>query len=268
MSVPIGQVNLTGASGIFVSPNQGLQGLIISNESPYTITVSLQGTSLTKNLLPETVDFFRVYQGFNGNISYTPATYVTNPSQYTQAMLFFETVGLNEQFNAGQYPMSLSRQAVTATASGKPLFTAKYAVSSTAHKTQWLNIFNPATSGINMYFYSLPVFTDDNSQPTAFVSLIAGANLALPNTATPISHIGTASPPTSVAVCSTDDSDTNYAGSAISVDGMHIQQYMTQDLLNFPDQLTLEPGCNLLLDLASGSTSHTVRLTAKWSEGQ
>lgn len=270
VSVLIGQASLTGVKGTFVSPNQGLQGLIISNESPYTVTINLQGTSVTKNLLPETVDFFPVYQGFNGNITYNPTTYVTNPSSYTQAMLFFETVGLNEQFNANQYPISLSRTAVTATASGKPLFTTKYAVSGTAHKTQWLNVFNPLTSGVNYYFYSLPVFTDDSTQPTAFVTLIYnnGNNLSLPNPVSAFSHTGAASPPTSTASCSSDDSDTNYASGFQSVDGMHIQQYITQDLLNFPDQLILEPGCNLLLNLASGSINHTVRLTAKYSEGQ
>lgn len=269
MTIPIGSVSLTvNTPGIFSgAPTMGAQGIVISNESPFNVSINLQGTSKGGTLLPETVDFFPIVQGFNGNVTYSPTSIVTNPASYTAARLSFEVVGANESVNRSAYPIALTRPAVTPTATGNPLFTARFGLGSSANNVQTLNVFNPANSGTDLIFHAAKVFTNSPGVPQAVLTFIAGADLNLATAVTPGSHIAQANPPVSVAHCSADDAAVGHGGTTIET-GRTTGSIAnaTTDLLAFPDTVTLKPGCNLLLVCSDTSASHTIQLALKWSE--
>jgi hypothetical protein len=266
MPIPVGQVSLTaGTPGIFNAPSMGIKGLILSNESPYTVTISLQGSSGGGILYPETVDFFPVTMGFNGNVGYTPVTNVTNPGAYTQTNLYFQAVGLNENFNSAIYPLALSRQAVSATASGKPLFSACFGSASSGDKVPELNIFNASTNTVIANFYSAQVLTNDSSNPVLDVQYKAGADLNFLSLVTIASHEGSPNAPTSAMNATYHEASSLTLGDT-DIDTIQLPANVVYDDLAFPDSFLLYPGGNLLFSLTSGSSGHIVRFILKWSE--
>lgn len=269
MSISIGQVTLTvNTPGIFGSvPNMGVQGVIITNDSPFNVAISLQGTTAGGTLLPETADFFPVRIGFNGNITYNPTQVITNPASYTAAQLNFDIVGLGEPFNPGAYPVALSRAAVNPTATGNPLFSASVGFGSTVGIKQILNIFNPANSALNYIFHAARCFTNDSSLPTVNLALISGADNNLATAVSAVCHTLQKNPPVSTAHCTAVDQNAGIIGSNPIVEVMDQQQDVTQDMLAFPDVVTLTPGNNLVFELSAGGTGKIVRLTLKWEEG-
>jgi hypothetical protein len=87
----------------------GLQGVIIGNESGFTVIVSFDGTGLSRSLYPGTVDFFPIpSQRFNGNLILTPIANLSNVSSWPGAYVQIDTVGVNEQVT-GVYPFALVR---------------------------------------------------------------------------------------------------------------------------------------------------------------
>src|SRR6266566_3074359 len=146
MTQPLGELSITSSV-----PTQkvvqfgGIKGVIIGNESALTVDITMQGTVQGGTLYPETIDFFPVRQGFNGNILIKPRTLLGNPLSYVSSLLSFDVVGKNEKINLSAYPIALTRPAVSPTASGKGqgLFTATFGSINTASTVQALNIFNP-----------------------------------------------------------------------------------------------------------------------------
>src|SRR6266704_123364 len=156
--------------------------------------------------------------------------------------------------------------AVTPTASGDPIFTATVGFGNTASLKQLLNIFNPANSGIIYTFHSARCFTNDNTIPTVNLAIISGADSNLTNSVPIVSHDGSANPRVSSAHATSVDQAGGIIGSNPIIEVMNMQQNVTQDMLAFPDYVTLAPGDNLLMELSAGAGGHVVRLTMKWSE--
>ena len=245
-------------------PVYNIKALVIGNESGYTCTVTLLGGDVSKTLYPSTVDWFQVTDGFKGDLVVLPTTLLTNLSSYTGASVIVDAIGLNDPEEASMYPMALPRQAVSATASGKPIFAATVGFGSTATKYQTLNIFNPPGSGVTYTFYAARCFTNDSTQPAVNLILLNGADLNLGTAVPAVSHAGSASPPVSTAHCTAEDLVVGHGGTIIEV--MDMAANATQDFLDFPDSVTLQPGNNLFITLTSGTAAHVVRLTMKWSE--
>ena len=245
-------------------PVYNIKALVIGNESGYTCTVTLLGGDVSKTLYPSTVDWFQVTEGFKGDLVVLPTTLLTNLSSYTGASVIVDAIANNDPEEASMYPMALPRQAVSATASGKPIFAATVGFGSTATKYQTLNIFNPPGSGVTYTFHAARCFTNDSTVPAVNLLLVNGADLNLGTAVPAVSHAGSASPPVSTAHCTAEDNLISHGGSNLEV--MDMQASVTQDFLDFPDSVTLAPGNNLYMQLTSGSTGHVVRLTMKWSE--
>src|SRR5712691_7028063 len=169
MPTPVAQATIQpNTPGQVSTPYTGLKGLIISNESPFTLDVQLNGAGgVQKQLYPETVDFFAITSGYTGTVIFKPTTILTNPTSYTAASLLVEVVGLNEPFNPQGYPMALTRPAVTATATGKPIYSSTYGNGVTAGFRQAVNVFNPANSGVVMTFHAAIYFSNETTFPTA-----------------------------------------------------------------------------------------------------
>lgn len=269
MTIPLGSATLTvNTPGTFRdAPAMGIQGLVIGNESPFTVAIQMQGTARGGTLYPETVDFFPVDRGFTGVVSYSPTSVITNPASYTAATLDFQAVGLSEPFNQSQYPMALTRAAVNPTATGNPLFSASVGFGSTVGIKQILNIFNPANSGLNYIFHAARCFTNDSSLPTVNLAVISGADNNLSTAVSAVCHTLQKNPPVSTAHCTAVDQNSGIIGSNPIVEVMDQQQDVTQDMLAFPDVVTLTPGNNLVFELSAGGTGKIVRLTLKWEEG-
>src|SRR6266567_3690372 len=177
MTQPLGEKTITpNVSGSFSGPSTGIKGLLIGNESPYTVDVKLDGQGTGKTLYPETVDFFAAGPQFNGVVIFKTRALLLNPTSYTASFLSFEAVGRHESLDLGAYPMALTRQAVSSTASGKPLYTATVGFGNTASLKQILNIFNPANSGVTYTFHSARCFTNDATIPTVNLAFVPGAD--------------------------------------------------------------------------------------------
>ncbi len=147
---------------------------------------------------------------------------------------------------------------------GNPIFSATVGFGGTANKNQILNIFNVSTSGKTYTFYSIRVFTTDITMPTCNVVYVTGADLALANAVTIQSHDAQSSPPASTANATSVDGGSLYNTGIIET--LDCPENEMQDFVVFPDIIKLHPGGNLLVQIRSGTPSHIVRLTMKWSE--
>jgi hypothetical protein len=268
MTIPLGSATLTvNVAGIFNAPPMGIKGLVISNESPFNVQISLQGTAKGGTLLPETAAFFPIDRGFNGNVTYTPTSVITNPASYTAATLSFEVVGLNEPFDPSSYPIALTRPAVSSTATGKPLFTASFGVGSSANVSQFMSVYNPPNSGVSFTFHSFQAFTSDTTLPISYLVLVNGGD---PNLTTPVpavSHFGDVPSPVSFAHCTAQDaSAAGFFTSIATLEPKNLPANVWTEFMTFPDNNTLHPGNALVLEVVSGVSGKTVRMTAKWSE--
>lgn len=252
------------STGHFTAPNSGIQGIIIGNQSGQILSVTMEGGAVSKTLYAGTADFFPKLYGFSGQILWT-TTSAQNSRNLPGASITFDAVGLTEKFDSSTYPISLAAtQAVTATATGKPIFSATVGFGSTATNNQILNIFNPANSGVVATFHSGRVFTNDSTGPTANLQFLYGADVNLATPVSAISHSDTSNPPVSVMHCTALDGIPPSSNATPEV--MNMQQNVTQDFLAFPDAEILFPGNNLYINLSAGSTGHVVRLTLKWTE--
>lgn len=263
------QAIVVGTTQIFNTPSTGLKGLIIDNASPFVLTINLQGSSLTKTLQPAGTDFFEVFSGFNGNVVYSSSAEITNPQSFTNYTLSIDAVGAGESIDISQFPVARPMPAVTATASGQPIFSATFGIGNSANNFQALNIYNPANSGVSFQFHSCRIFTNNNQLGmAAAINALSGADLNLSTSVPIVSHDISSNPPVSSAHCTAIDGNTRYENNLIEV--LNTQQNETLDFLIFPDQIILRPGNNLTIQLGTlsgGVTAGTVvRLTAKWTE--
>lgn len=99
-----GQVVLEDVGGT------GLSGVVVGNESGYTLTVELQGAGSKRTLYPGTVDFFEVpgNKTWSGNLKLTPSPDLSNISAWPGSYAYVDTYGIGEK-PAGTYPMALNR---------------------------------------------------------------------------------------------------------------------------------------------------------------
>lgn len=86
----------------------GLSGVLLGNESPYHVIVTLDGTGLSRTLYPGTVDFFEITKGFNGNIFLDPSALLNNTASWPSEFVQVDTLGSNER-PTGVYPYTLVR---------------------------------------------------------------------------------------------------------------------------------------------------------------
>lgn len=205
-----------------------------------------------------------VVSGFQGTIIVTPSAVITSFS-HGQA---------NNLVITGQYaqevkfPVSqaIPQQAVTTTATGKPIFTAFFGGNS-AGNNQSLNIFNPANSGVVAEFHSVKGYTNSPGVPTLNLIYLSGADLNFSGASSAVSQVGSPTPPISVMHVTTDDSNNAFGGIAFEVGrqpGSTTQG--TIDLKNFPDTAKLYPGGNMRISLADTSNGHVFALAMKWTE--
>lgn len=264
MTMQLGsQTIVQGKTGFFNAPTTGLKGLIISNESPYTLSV-IVGIGLPKTLNPETIDFFPTGRGFNGNVTYTPTNVLLNPTAYTASTIAFDAVGTDENIDISVYPLALTRQAVTTTATGKPIFSATVAFGNTLNLAQFLNIFNPANSGTIMTFHSARVTSNDATVPTAFINFTNGADNNLAGTVSLVSHTIVSNPPVSVGHGTFADGAG--PGTVVLLESLPMIANAVIDFTLFPDEEKLYPGNNITLSVHSTVTGKIVSLTLKWTE--
>lgn len=270
MTMPLGSATITlGKTGFFQTPTTGLKGLIIGNESPYTLNVTV-GLGLSKTLYPETVDFFSVGSGFNGNITFIPSGVLTNPSSYTATTITFDAVGINEPIDISVYPISLTRPAINPTATGQPVYTAWAGTNSSAGAVQTLNVFNPANSGVIGIFHSANMFTNSIGIPQTILAYSIGADLNLANSTTAIPHIITPGSRISSMHVTWDDVAVGHGGTIMEnarVGGNGTTHGVdTLDLIKFPDVVYLYPGANLLAVVSDTTTGNVTALSLKWTE--
>lgn len=271
MSSIVGNTTFTPNTPFNVTLSNGanIVGLIIANKSGYEFWVTPENCD-TKTLYPGTADFFATTRAWSGVVFFAPTGQtLPNVQNYPARQISFEAVYRSDAFDPSRYPMSIAAiQAVSPTASGKPLFTAQFGVGSSAGNVQTLNIFNPPNSGVTAEFHAAKVFTNSPGVPQAILAYITGADLNLATAVTPHSHTASATPPTSVMHCTALDGAGQGGTSIETARTTGSTSNETTDLLQFPDKTTLFPGNNLLLVCSDTSAAHTVQLSIKWSEDQ
>lgn len=243
--------------------DQHFQYIRIINNSPYQQSVNQAGQRTT---IPEfyTQDV-AVWEGFQGTLIITPSINITTVSHGQSNTLILE--GYYKGEIDSPVSQAIPQQSVTTTASGKPLFTASVGFGSTVGLAQYLNIFNPPNSGVNMTFHSARAFTNDSTFPTTDLYIIPGGDKNLATAVPAVSHDAKTSPPVSFAhATALDQTIDETGGNTGLIETMDMQAGVTQDMLAFPDQVILYPGNNLLFALFSGGTAKIVRMTMKWSE--
>jgi hypothetical protein len=109
MSNFFGYITLTPGTRSFANIGaSGLSGVLIGNESGYTVTITLQGANTSRSLYPGLVDWFPIHPGFNGTIQIDPVALLANTSSWPGNYLQIDTFGLGEA-PTGVYPLALSR---------------------------------------------------------------------------------------------------------------------------------------------------------------
>jgi hypothetical protein len=110
MSNYFGTYQITANTKTTINVGQGgIAGVIMGNESGYTVTVAFDGTGQSRSLYPGTVDYFPIpNQRFNGNIFVTPVANLSNVSSWPGSYIQVDVVGVNEQVS-GIYPLALVR---------------------------------------------------------------------------------------------------------------------------------------------------------------
>ncbi len=265
MTQALGSLTIQSGNFQFGTPSTGIRGLVIANQSGFNCSIRLDGTAMTKNLHAGTADFFPISSGYTGTVIIIATALVGNVSSWPGNYLQFDAVGLTENINISAYPMLLPSQAVTATASGKPLYTATFGVNSSVGIVQTLNVFNPPNSGVTFTFHSAKAFSGSTTgNVSARIKYLVGGDLNLPNAVAAVSHAGTGNPPVSFAHVTADDSNNSYGNTL--VEQYSLQTNFTVDLSDFPDNLTLAPGGNLHLDIVDSNSGKLIRETLKWSE--
>lgn len=202
-------------------------------------------------------------KGFQGTIVVTPSAVITSVSHGQANNLVIK--GQYAQEVTSLVSQAIPQQAVTTTATGKPIFSATIGFGATATIGQDLNIFNPANSGIVAEFHAARAYTNDGTGPTANLFKLVGADQNFATAVPAVFHGSAINPVSSVMHCTAVDSATTFPATS-NPETMNMQQNVTQDMLAFPDNIKLYPGENLYLEMSSGSTGHVVRLTLKWTE--
>jgi hypothetical protein len=103
---------LTIASGVkttFSAPNNGVKAILIGNESGLTCTITMEGGGVQKTLYPGILDWFAVRRGFTGNVLVNPTSVLNNVSTWPASSLLFDAIGINDDENAGMFPVNLNR---------------------------------------------------------------------------------------------------------------------------------------------------------------
>jgi len=234
----------------------------IINNSPYQLYVGITGVYRT---IPEFwVQDIPVLGYFQGQISVTPSINISTVSHAQSNSLVIEGYNLNEL--DAPISQAIPQQAVTATASGKPLYTATIGFGATAAIKQILNVFNPPGSNVSFTFHAARAFTNDATVPTCNLAFVPGADINLGTAVPAVSHAGQSTPPISFAHATASDQAGGVIGTNPIIEVLNMQASTVEDMLAFPDNTTLAPGGNLVLELSAGAAGHIVRLTFKWSE--
>lgn len=273
MSTNVGNTTFTPNTSFNVNLNvngRNIVGLIIANKSGYEFSTTPENCD-TKILYPGTTDFFATTYAWSGVVFFVPTGQtLPNVQNYPARQISFETVYKNEGFNPSRYPMSLAAiQAVSPTASGKPLYSASIGFSSAATIFQKLNVFNPSTSGVTLTFHSARVLTSDATKGNlGFLTFKSGADLNLVGgTVAIVNHDTSSTAKVSVAHATFEDAVTAYGGT--DIEGLNTQANVTSEFLAFPDTYTLRPGGNLRITMQQPTASAAaVRETFKWGEDQ
>lgn len=253
----------------FITPNNPIviynvdkyfEYIRFTNNSPSQLNINFGGLNV---LLGEfRIKDIPVPDFFQQTLIITPSVNITSVGHGQSNQLTVEGFYLNEIDSP--LDVTIPQQAVTTTATGKPIYSATVGFGSTVGLTQQLNIFNPPNSGVVATFHAARVFTNDATTPTAHLSTQAGADKNLALAVPAVSHTGTAVQPISVMHCTALDQTAGTGG--VDPEVMNMQQNVTQDFLSFPDIVLLYPGNNLFSVLQAGATGKVVRLTIKWTE--
>lgn len=88
----------------------GNSGLVVGNESGYTVIVTMIGSSTSRSLYPGTVDWFPIPdRGFNGLVQFQAQALLNNVTAWPGNYIQIDVFGLNEAPNNSAYPISLVR---------------------------------------------------------------------------------------------------------------------------------------------------------------
>src|SRR6266446_1068522 len=258
---------LSPAAPLRFTVDSSIEYIRIQNNSSYDLQLEMGGmeqiTYPARQL--EDIKISQKSGTFNGQITVVPIATVTNISAGTANVLWFYTFTKGEL--AQPQILQLVAPAVNPTASGKPLFTASFGSGGTTTIGQYLNVFNPPGSGVNMIFHKARVFTNDATFPTVNLYIVPGADLNLGTPVSAVSHSAKVTPPVSAAHCTAVDSGSNFiSANTGDIEVMDMQAGVTQDMLAFPDNVVLYPGNNLTMLLVSGTTGHIVRMSLAYTE--
>ncbi len=245
---------------IIYGVDQHFQYIRLSNNSPYQLSVNFGGIVI--NLGEFRVKDMEVPSWFQGTLTITPTINISTVSHAQSNSLIIE--GYYKGEVDSPVDQAIPQQAVTATASGKPIFSASINFSSTATILQHLNVFNPPNSGVNFTFHAARAITTDASGASEMALVfLSGGDLNLPIPVAARSHDQGPNPPVSFAHCTAEDSAAGHGGNAFEL--IPLQQFVVSELISFPDTYILEPGNNLRIQLAS-NVGKNVSLILKWSE--
>lgn len=99
----------TGKSSFPNMPRDGFRAVIIGNESPAHVVVTVGGTSTSKTIYPGTADLVHLGHSFSGSLDFMSTVNLSNASTWPSNFLQFDGVGVNEVINESAYPLALPR---------------------------------------------------------------------------------------------------------------------------------------------------------------
>lgn len=233
------------------------------NNTPYQLAINIGGNIINfTEFWQKDLAIGNIQPSF---VTITPSLAITSSSHAQASQLTVQ--GLVTADGGGDLDGPIPQQAVTTTATGKPVYSATFGWGPSAQVRQYLNLFNPTNSGIIFHIHSARTATADVSHPRAVMLYSSGADLNLANAVSIQSHAGTGTPPISVGHATAVEQAPGIAG-LTEIESLDFDNPPTvpKDFVTFPDVYDLYPGGNLTLLMLSGVTGNNVRMTLKWTE--
>lgn len=109
MSIAYGQKSVTVGAITTYTVGSNVGWVVVQNESPYSLGLSIDGTGSTRTVAAQTIDKIPIPSaGFNGNIILTPTIVLLNTANAPSFAVLLDAFGKDEE-PLGAYPVALSR---------------------------------------------------------------------------------------------------------------------------------------------------------------
>lgn len=245
--------------------NKRLGWVIVKNESPYELYIQAPSKGQTYTILPQTADKIQQHLG-DTLLQVVPKFLIPKASPSSEVHFTIYATDDENFIPPGDYPVSLSRQASPTDPAGQVGYSVCFVITNSASPTgaSGINIFNPTNSGIIGRMFSIQA----EHSGTGFVT----ANIAIRTDGTDNNFgLGTINFAHNVGGVGPKCHVTGFQNTTIAAPNTFegtwiLNQGQLYDFLGLPDNIYVNPGQNVLVDIQNPVASELNMFKFVWTE--